>query len=153
LSRILVDVVIDVGPENFFKHFDIDALIRVCADIDDLSDYIVKTEEGEWETDKLKDKYTKKDFLNAIMTNIYTFGLNHLFSLLSVDELSNLCTDCRLTVNSRSKDTIIDCLIEQKDYEPEEKSDEGEASEKKPDRIKKGIKKSIWFLILPDQNC
>jgi len=128
-----------VHLKTFLKFLDIEVLIRVCADIDDLSDY--KNEDGEILFEKLKDKYSKKDFLNAIMTNVYTFGLNHLFSLLTVDDLIDLCSECRLSVNSRSKDTIIDCLIEQKDYEPEEKSEEGEASEKKPDRIKKGIKK------------
>jgi len=50
------------------------------------------------------------------MKNIYTFGLSHLFSKFSVQELKSFCDICSLTVDSSSIDTLIDSLIEGKDY-------------------------------------
>jgi len=69
MVKIICDEIQD-SPKDFFKHFDNPVLIPVCRDIDDLSDYKDDTEL------LLRDK---KDFVNAINTNIKSFGLNYFF--------------------------------------------------------------------------
>jgi len=81
----------------------------------------------------------KKDMVKGILDNVHTFGLEHRFSLFSSSELLEFAQDLEITVESTSKDILIECIISQQNYEPEEKSiEEVEASKDKPE-IKAGV--------------
>jgi len=113
----------------FWEGYSQEALMSCCKDIDDLSDM---TE------DELKSTH-KKEFVNAIMSNVNSFGLNHLFQLLSVDELLSICDNLDLEVESGSKEVLIDSIFEKKSYKPKKKKREN-PSKSKPE-IKEGISK------------
>jgi len=121
----------DLEYYNFFEEFDETVLLACCKRIDDLEEM----------TDEELSEFSKEDLVTGILNNIYTFGLQNLFSSFSVTELKEFCETCELSVKSSSKEVLVDCLIEQKDYRTKGSKVKAEkASKKKPD-LKDGIKK------------
>jgi len=118
------------GWKDLLESLDRKILFGLCGDIDDLSSY--DKEE--------KDAFTKDEMINAILTNVNTFGLTHLFSFLSVNELQAVCKDMKLKVDSSSQEVIIDSIIEKKNFKKAKKKRKEEPSTKKPS-FKKGISK------------
>jgi hypothetical protein len=115
--------------KGFWEKYSHEALMSCCMDIDDLSDM---------KESELK-KTSEKDFVDAIMSNVNSFGLNHLFQMLTVDELINVCDNMDLEVKSSSKEVLIDSIFEKKSYKPKKKKREN-PSKSKPE-IKEGISK------------
>jgi len=94
------------GWKDLLESLDDKILLGLCGDIDDLTSY----------EDDEKEAFTKDEMVNAILTNVSTFGLNHLFSYLNVDELQSVCKDMKLKVDSGSQEVLIDSIIEKKSY-------------------------------------
>jgi len=72
-----------------------------------------------------------------------TCGMQVLFSSYSVEQMKKFADTCGLTVESASREILIDCLIAQNDYKApknKKKKKEPKPSKHKPD-IKKGISK------------
>jgi hypothetical protein len=139
MIKILSDKIFDVGPKKFLNQLETPVLLECCKDIDDLSDY---SKEDLIEIEK-------KELIEAIISNINRFGLEHLFSLFSVKELSEFCQKLELDCDeTNSKDALIEAILEHKTYKkPKQKKKEVKASENAPE-IKEGITKvdlQAWF--------
>jgi len=117
------------GWKVFLEKYSQKILLMCCGDIDDLSGY---------EEDELNN-FPKKELVKAILNNVYSFGLNHHFHLLSVPELKEFCVDMELDVESASKEVLIESIIEGKNFKKSVKKVVNPSS-KKP-AIKKGITK------------
>jgi hypothetical protein len=131
LVEVLAAAITGFGVLQFFEEFDETVLLACCKRIDDLDEM----------TDEELSEFSKEDLVTGILSNIYTFGLQNLFSSFSVTELKEFCETCELSVKSSSKEVLVDCLIEQKDYRTKGSKVKAEkASKKKPD-LKDGIKK------------
>jgi len=117
------------GLKDFLERFDDQTLLHMCECVDDLSEV----------SDDDKSKFKKKDMVKGILDNVHTFGLEHMFSLFTSSELLEFAEELEISIDSTSKDIIIDCIIAQENYEQEDKSNEEvEASKDKPE-IKSGI--------------
>jgi hypothetical protein len=139
LIEILTEKIPEYGVERFFKDQKRAVLLECCKVIDDLEDY---------SKEELKE-FSKDDFVEGIMQNIYTFGLQNLFSAFTITELKLFCVDCQLTVRSSSKEVLLDCLIEQKDFRKAKKKSVQKTKLTEKPKIKKGVKAidlKSWFL-------
>jgi len=139
LIEILTERISEHGVEKFFEDQKRSTLLACCKVIDDLEDY---------SEEELKE-FSHEDFVEGIMQNIYTFGLQNLFSAFTVTELKLFCVDCQLTVRSSSKEVLLDCLIEQKDFRKAKKKTQLKTKLTEKPKIKKGLKPidlKSWFL-------
>jgi hypothetical protein len=140
MVKILADLILESNCKKFFEHecFEASDLLTLCEDIDDLSEI----------TKEDKKRFEKKELIKAIVQNVYTFGLEHLFSLFNVKELNDLCKELKLKCDSTSsKDTLIEAIMDHKAYKKPKKSKEPKPSEEKPE-IKEGISKvdlNSWY--------
>jgi len=139
LFRVLAGIITNVGLKPFFSHFSQEVLLECCKDIDDLSEY----------EDEDLAEFSKKELIKAIINNVYSFGFTHLFSSFQVSDLKKFCKKLGLKVESSSKETIIDSLLEQKSYKkPKITKKEEKPHTKKPKAIKEGISKvdlQYWY--------
>jgi hypothetical protein len=137
MTNILEKHIAEKTWESYLGSMKEDTLLKICGDIDDLSDF----------SDKDKASLTKKEMINAIMTNIYSFGMNHLLSTLNVNELHAICKVMKLDVDSDGHETLVDSIIEKKDFQKVEKKPP-KISKSKPSKIESGISKADlnnWF--------
>jgi len=113
MITILAEYLEKKGWKDFVEGLSRETLLGLCGDIDDLSAY----------DDDEKAAFSKDEMITAILTNVNTFGLNHLFSTQSIEELKKICVDMKLKVQSASQETLIDSIIEKKKFqEVKEKS-------------------------------
>jgi len=140
MLKFLFDKWIETGITKFLSEYDSSTLLECCKDIDDLKD-MTPSELAE---------ITKQEMIDAIKTNINSFGLNHIFSLFQLDELQEFCQQLNLKCDeTSSKDILIDSIIENSNYKKPKakKKDHPKPSKKKPE-IEEGIKKvdlGHWF--------
>jgi len=138
MVKIMGDFIDEKGWKDFLDGLGQKTLLNICQDIDDLSDL---------SKDELN--FSKKEMIKAIMTNVYNFGLNHILSLLNVDELKAICKTLGLEHETGSQEYLIDSIIEKKDFKRVKKKTV-KPSSSKPSDIKKGISKidlKTWFSI------
>jgi len=143
VKQVVIEVLTEripvYGVEQFFQDQKRSTLLACCKVIDDLEDY---------SEEELKE-FSHEDFVEGIMQNVYTFGLQNLFSAFTITELKLFCVDCELTVRSSSKEVILDCLIEQKDFRKIKKKTVNRTKLTKKPKIKKGVKAidlTSWFI-------
>jgi len=129
MVKVLFEHLEDKNLKEFLEGYTQKSLLICCGDIDDLSAY--KEEE--------LNNMPKKDLVKALLNNVNSFGIGHLFQALTVQELKDVCERIDLNVESSSKDKLVESIIEHKSFVKETKS-KPEPSSKKPD-IKKGVSK------------
>jgi len=140
MVKIISDGVASIGVQQFFEHFNADVLLDCCKDIYDLTDM------KESELKELLNK--KKKLLNAIITNINTFGLQYALQKFNVEELKKLCVKLDISVESNSVEVIMESIIDRKDYHRIEKKKEKPS--KKAPKIEEGISKvdlNEWYTV------
>jgi len=76
----------------------------------------------------------------AILAEADALGLENFFSSFSTVQLHNFVDTCGLSFESNSREALINCLCEQKDYKTPKNKKKAKPSSKKP-TLKKGIKK------------
>jgi len=136
MITILAEYLEKKGWKDFVEGLSRETLLGLCGDIDDLSAY----------DDDEKAAFSKDEMITAILTNVNTFGLNHLFSTQSIEELKKICVDMKLKVQSASQETLIDSIIEKKNFKKLKKKVETPSEDKPP--LKKGISKidlNTWY--------
>eukprot|EP01129_Flabellula_baltica_P000323 TRINITY_DN10350_c0_g1_i1.p1 TRINITY_DN10350_c0_g1~~TRINITY_DN10350_c0_g1_i1.p1 ORF type:complete len:299 (+),score=92.07 TRINITY_DN10350_c0_g1_i1:81-977(+) len=136
----LTDAISSFGVSQFFEQLPVPVLLECCKSIDDLSDF---------SDEELLDTYGQDDLVNGILQNIYTFGLQNLFTSFTVTELATFAEDCDLSVKSQAKEVLVDCIVEQKDYRKKTVKRKVETKSKKKPDLKDGIKKvdlEQWYL-------
>lgn len=110
----------------FFDELETPALAKICEDVDDIED---------------AGQFDRKDLLEGIKENVINCGLTHLFGAFTVSELKGFVEERELTVKTNSKETIIDCLIEGRNFKPKKSKKKPEKrSDKKPE-LEAGVKR------------
>jgi len=104
MLRILEEFMKDKPLKNFLDIYSQKVLLACCESIDDLSNY----------SQSEKDNLHKKDLIKAILNNVNSFGMHHLFQNLTVVELGKICEDMGLVVESSSMDILIESIMEKK---------------------------------------
>jgi len=92
------------GWKDFLDGLSRETLLDMCENIDDLSSL----------TDDEKDAFSKDEMMDAILTNVNTFGLNHLLSSATAEELKGICKDMKLKVQSSSQEVFTDPIKKKK---------------------------------------
>ena len=92
-----------MGISNFFHDCKKSTLIECCKRLDDIDDLDLS-------------QITKKEYISALGDNIFSFGMGNVLSSLSYVTLRNICNECNLIIESKSKEVIMDCIMEQKNY-------------------------------------
>jgi len=107
MLRILFEKWIEAGITKFLEEYESSTLLECCKDIDDLKDM----------TPSELEEITKQEMIDAIKTNVNTFGLNHTLSLFNVEELREFANQLNLKCDvTSSKDILIDSIIENSNY-------------------------------------
>jgi len=87
--------------------------------------------------------------LNAIITNINTFGIQYALQKFTIKELKKVCKKTETSVESNAMEVIIESIIDRKSYRRVEKKKE-KPSRKAPKTIEEGISKvdlNEWYTV------
>jgi len=138
MLRILEEFMKDKPLKNFLDIYSQKVLLACCESIDDLSNY----------SQSEKDNLHKKDLIKAILNNVNSFGMHHLFQNLTVVELGKICEDMGLVVESSSMDILIESIMEKKDHKRSKTKGHSQKPSSKKPTIDQGITKvdlNQWY--------
>jgi len=109
---------------------------------DGIKEFLSKTSDDTLESIAKELELGKGDRIQNIIEKAEANGLEHLFSSFPIEELTQFAAGCKLKVQSKSREVLIDCLMNQTGFKKKKaetkKKDDTKVSKSKPE-IKKGI--------------